>query len=212
MLLRFRKNNFVTTGNNMKARAFTLLELLLVMAILISLAVVVWPDLSASRASGRLENVADQLASLMKMARSGAMSTGSKYRCVFEVDGRLAVIEQEVDPLDSPGIFEPLSAHWARLDMGAEYISCLLVEFEQWEGLLKKEETAILDEIDKVEDSYISEPIVFYPDGTCDSVTVVIGDGEGNLYTLILNGLTGQIQMEQGRPAELEVLNDILGD
>jgi prepilin-type N-terminal cleavage/methylation domain-containing protein len=184
--------------NRTKARAFTLLELLLVMVIIVVLAMVIWPNIGSQNSSTRLEVSADQLASLLKLARSGAMSTGSMYRCVFETEGMYAVIETEVDPLQQPGVFEPLQSHWARLDMGKDQIRCLTVEFDEWESRLKAREAELTEGQEQIPGEGISPPIMFYPDGTSDSASIVLGDNDNHSVTLTLNGLTGQISLEKG--------------
>lgn len=184
--------------NRTKARAFTLLELLLVIVIIIVMAMVVWPNIGSRNSANRLEVTADQLASLLKLARSGAMSTGSTYRCVFQTDGMMAVIEAESDPLKSPGVFEPIKAHWSELDLGKDQIKCLAVEFDEWESQLKKQEAELLDAGEESRESGVSPPILFYPDGTSDSAIIVLGDNEDHSVTLTLNGLTGQISLEEG--------------
>jgi type II secretory pathway pseudopilin PulG len=184
--------------NRTKARAFTLLELLLVIVIIIVMAMLVWPNIGSRNSSTRLEVTAEQLASLLQLARSGAMSTGSTYRCVFETEGMYAVIESESDPLKAPGTFEAIKAHWSQLDMGKDQIKCLAVEFDEWESQLKEQEAELLEAKDKTQDDMGSPPIMFYPDGTSDTASIVLGDNENHSVTLTINGLTGQVNLEKG--------------
>jgi hypothetical protein len=200
------------TVNHSKARAFTLLELLLVIVIMIALAGVIWPSLSTRQAAGKLRSTSEQLASLMSLARGGAMSKGCSYRCVFEVDGMRAVIEEEADPLNHPGVFEPIKAHWAKLDLGKDDIRCLSVHFDEWEGLLKEEEAEILDRVDSKSEDHASPPILFYPDGTSDTATILLGDSENNNFTLTLNGITGQVKLERGNKFDSETIDKLLKD
>ncbi len=174
---------------------------MLVMGILMS---VIWPNIGARKSSGRLESTAQQLASLLTMARSGAMCTGSSYRCVFDTNGMRALIETEEDPVKQPGDFQPLKAHWASIDLGSDNIKCISVHFDKWDSLLKEQEAKILDNDKSESENADSPPIVFYPDGTSDSAMILLGDDYNNNFTLTLNGMTGQVTMTRGN--ELDVL------
>ena len=187
-----------SSGKTTKARAFTLLELLLVIVILMTLAALVWPNLGNRTSGGKLEFAARQLTSLLRMARSQSMSTGKLYRCRFERDGLRAVIEEETDGPQSSGAFEPLKADWAVVELGADNIKCLAVQFDPWETQLRDQETKVLDKDPENNKDLLYPPLVFYPNGTLDSATILLGNAEGRNFTLTINGLTGQILTEAG--------------
>jgi hypothetical protein len=172
--------------------------------VILAMAAVVWPNLGNRNSSTRLAMTANGLASLLKLARSGAMCTSSTYRCVFETGRMFAVIESETDPVKAPGVFEPIEAHWSKLDMGKDEIRCLAVEFDEWESSLKKQEADLLENDNQDEETEDSPPIMFYPDGTSDSATIVIGDKSDHCMTLMLNGLTGQVDLINGNKLDEE--------
>jgi len=187
------------TSRPVIARAFTLLELLLVIAVLVILAGVVWPNLGAQTSAGRLAFTAHQVANLIQFGRSESMCAGKPYRFRFDPENMRAVIEEETDPLGHPGEFEPIPAHWASVDLAEGNIRCLAIHFDPWESKLKEQEEQVLEGGEGKEATGESAgPIHFYPDGTSDSATLLLGDDTDRNYTLILNGLTGRIRVEQG--------------
>jgi len=184
--------------SNPKARAFTMLELLLVIVVMIVLTAIIVPNVRTRTAAGKIEYASRQLTGLLQLARSEAMATGKTYRLRFEVGGTKAMIEEELDPLKQPGVYEPVDAHWSTVDLGAGNVQCLVIEFDPWETLLREQEENVLDKEEKKEDEKLLPPILFYPDGTSDTATILLGNKDGWNYTLTINGLTGKILVEQG--------------
>jgi prepilin-type N-terminal cleavage/methylation domain-containing protein len=201
-----RTTCFSRHRNIAKARAFTLLELLLVIVIMCVLSAIVWPNMTGRRASETIKNKANQLAALLMFARSGSMSTGYQYRCVFELKGKKAVIEVESNPLEKPGEFEAVEGSWAKVDLGESGIACKLVQFNKWDNELKEEEANLLESNTQTQndDDETLAPILFYPDGTSDSARVLLGDEESNYITLSVNGMTGEVKIECGNKIDIE--------
>lgn len=180
-----------------KARAFTLLELLLVIVVLIFLAGVVLSNMDQRTAAGKLDYAARQLANLLQLARSEAMATGKGFRVRIEAEGTRAVIDEEADPIKEPGVFLLLKTHWAQLEFG-DGITCLTIQFDPWESQLKEQEAKVLEKEEETDKEGTCPPIIFHPDGTSDFAVILLGDRDNRNYTLTLNGLTGQIRVEQG--------------
>ncbi len=186
----------IVFGKKRKARAFTLLELFLVLAVLVSLAAIVWPSLGGERRIAKLKYSAKQLAILFQFARNGAMAEGREYRCVFKRNGGKVMIESQSEASGQGGSFEPIKAHWALLDLRKDDIRCVSVELDEWEKLLKEQEREIVEEDENIVSEY--EPINFYPDGQADSAVIVLGDSENNFVSLEFNGLTGETNIVEG--------------
>ncbi len=184
--------------NTEKARAFTMLELLLVVVVLVALGSIVWSNIGQRTSAGKLEYAARQLAGLMQLARSEAMVTGNTHRCRFDAGGMRAIIEMEADPLENAGVFEPIQSHWSKVDMESDNIRCMVIEFDPWETLLREQEAKVLEKENEKGKEDLLPPITFHPDGTSDSATVLLGNKDGWNYTLMINGLTGKITVEQG--------------
>ena len=200
-------NLFIIVPNSWrKARAFTLLELFLVLAVIIAIAALIWPELTTTTKIAQLKHSARQSAMLLKLARNGAMAEACKYRCVFKYNGKQMIIEYQVDPLNQPDHFERLKAHWSKLNLGEYNIRCLNVELDEWEKLLKAQEKEITEQDDEIQQKY--PPIVFYPDGRADSATIVLSDDKGNIVSLSLDGLTGEIKIVEGNILETDESED----
>jgi type II secretory pathway pseudopilin PulG len=193
-------NYKISHTNTMKARAFTMLELLLVIMIIMILGAVIWPSITNRTSGANLQFVSEQLAGLLQMTRSQSMITGNCHRCRFEPDGMQAVIEEESDPLAHPGVFEKIKTHWAVVDLGKDNIKCLTVQFDPWETLLRQEEASVLEtpEDNNTTSDLLCPPIAFYPNGSSDSAAILLGNSEDKNFTIKLNGLTGQVLVEQG--------------
>lgn len=181
-----------------------MLELLLVMVILIALAGVVWPNLGRQTSRARLEHSIRQLASLLKLGRAEAMSTGKSYRCRFDVGGMKALLEEETNPYKQPGVYETIKADWGQVDLSENNIKCLSVLFDPWESQLKDEEAKILERDDTTEKNDLGAPILFYPDGTSDTCSILLGDQDNRNFTLKINGLTGHIQIDDGNTQDVQ--------
>jgi len=183
-----------------KARAFTLLELFLVLTVIISLAAIIWPSLGGVTKMSQLKYSARELVMLLNLARNGAMAEGCRYRCVFRYEGKKALIEYEADALSQAENFKELKSHWAVLDLGKNNIRCVDVELDEWENLLREQEGEIVERNEQVSSEF--SPIMFYPDGQSDSATIVLCDEENNIVSVNYNGLTGEANVVEGNILE----------
>jgi len=173
-----------------KHEGFTLLELLVVVALLAMLAAMVWPVLSSDSPRGRLERSAERMASLLAMCRAQAMLNGRTYRLTWpglsdsssgnesEQESNDVVlqpiVEWETDSPDSSSQFEAVSAAWANEPVLASDITCWIVQVGQLD-YSKLEQTNGRFELP-------AEPalatVSFYPDGTSDDAVFVLGPQE----------------------------------
>jgi len=173
-------------------RAFTLLEVLLVIAVLVVLAALVAPNIAGRREQAQLEYIASHVSSLLSLARSTAMTTGRRHRCVFDENGSRMWIEHEVDPIEQGGQFEPINANWARFDLAEQDGRCVMVDLSGLHKLIRAKEIELLDQ-DLPEDVY--DPVEFRPDGRCDGGMIVLAGPSGRQTALELDGLTGQVRI-----------------
>jgi prepilin-type N-terminal cleavage/methylation domain-containing protein len=101
---------------------FTLLEVLIVAALMAFIAGLVLPVLINELEQERLPESARQMRALVQLTRANAMYEGRRFRIRFpdeeDLDGqgeqRQPLIEVERDPLSEPDVFEPVRAAWPR--------------------------------------------------------------------------------------------------
>ncbi len=101
---------------------FTLLELLLVIALLVILTGIVLPSFWGSLRAEALPTSARDLRSLIYVTRANAMLDGLRYRIRFPEPGEMddstreyqPLVEVESLPIEAPGRYEEVRASWAR--------------------------------------------------------------------------------------------------
>lgn len=122
-------------GPGTRRAAFSLVELLLVIALMLILAWFVVPVFTGELDRRHLEYSIDQVQSLLRSTRAQAMNDGKRYRICWpdedayeqtEENGKTLqpVLEVEADPIDEPGVFTEVKAVWARGDTLYEGIQC----------------------------------------------------------------------------------------
>jgi hypothetical protein len=99
------------------ARAFTLLEVLLVLGLLVALAGFAWPRMEGQFKATELSESAQRLRTALFMARSEAVLTGRRHRIRFETGDKQPIVEFEPNPLEQPGVYEPVRAIWLEEDL-----------------------------------------------------------------------------------------------
>jgi type II secretory pathway pseudopilin PulG len=198
--------NKTMRSNNRKARAFTLLELFLVIAVIVALGAIIWPNMGVRSQRANLEFGANQLSSLLQLARAGSMSSGTIYRARFNLEKMQTTIENEDDPINSPGTFAPVQAHWTVLRFDRDAISAVIIEFDEWQTELKSEEENVLERDEENGEAVetLLPTLMFYPDGTSDSAKILLGNLTDN-FTLTMNGLTGQVAVKHGNFLDSEI-------
>ncbi len=202
---------------------FTLVELVLTIALLLLLIGAVAVGFGSARTGAQLEEGAGQLESLFRFARAEAGSSGRRVQVRFVEAGDLGttnsssltpgvVVEWEPDPLSEPGRFVPLTAAGPFADRVND-----LVRFERmtesgmpesaagWEedldpdpGLESPDENAgIAADLPEALPAGIP-PVGFYPDGSSDSAELVLvsqDEADGRRLRLELSGLTGAVRL-----------------
>lgn len=162
---------------------FTLIELILVMIVLFTVATVVAPRFSDFFPSYQVRKTTEHLFAWARKARADAAVTGVRQRLVLDTKGKKFWIEYEARPVKEPGKFVLLSGAW-----GEEALPDG-VEFESLEGA---EATATNGDLKYLE---------FRPDGTCSEATLVLANDSGDRHTLRIEGATSKIYI---KPAEEE--------
>lgn len=183
-------------SNTSKSRAikrgFTLLELIMVVAILILVAALSIPAVSRSFTSQRLNKAADQVRTQMNRARIQSMKTGEVHALFYELGGdtfRMAEFNNEIQ-----NILEQ------RSDRRRDEVARSNVDFGndrlprdvRFIGHSVSEDARALETMGDVNaDTGQLLPILFYPDGTSQDATLYLQNIKGDTLSVNLRGLTG---------------------
>lgn len=190
--------------------AFTLLEVLLVVALLGLLAALVLPDFTTAAAAENLRESAHRLRALAAMCRAEAMNATCRHRILVRSDGSVRV-RRQADPLKAPHLYITPREDWAHVavllpDVWVEAVQMLPdgpSPIRIIDDQLEFPETE-LDPI-AVEDLDRPLEINFEPDGTCNSVRWVLRDARGHALLLTLDGRLGRVTIEPWNQATDEV-------
>jgi prepilin-type N-terminal cleavage/methylation domain-containing protein len=200
------------------APAFTLVELLLVIAIVGVLAMVVVPQFLGFSKHRQLDESVNRMKALVAMCRAEAMNQSRRYRIELHRDGSVAVAEQR-DPLTAPHEFVEVPEAWAVLPILMEDVWVasvlrlpegpppVLVDDRSIEFTKFEEQPVSITELD--------EPVYleFAPNGVSPSARWTLRNAGGHGRQLTLDGRIGRIevldldplrpdQIERPRPAE----------
>lgn len=179
---------------NKRQVAFTLVELLLTVALLLVLLAAMVFNFSTLRKGASLEEGTTQLEALFRFARAHAAGTGRQVQINFEEEvgdglsvplGNLSVF-WEPDPLTLPGVFEPLREAESYLNGIKDLISIEDVRPFGASQFVTSRPAASGSPAGPAEraDQDASEPqgfapILFYPDGSSDSAEIVLASRDG---------------------------------
>ena len=188
-----------------RRRAFTLLELLLVLGVLVIVSSMAWPVLDRLLTSERLAKSADRVRASWIAARTSAIESGRILAFRYEPEAGRFRLELR-DELEDSG--EALPASVAKLPLeqtlpdGVRFAAAKedLTSLEEppTENSEKPTDLANADQAD----ASLSEPILFFPDGTCSGARLTLRNDRGWSVDLQLRGLTGVVT--SGRPQRSE--------
>lgn len=179
-------------------RAVTLMEMILVLAVLVVIAAVAMPAFYGSLRSATLRSAAEQVRTEWNRAHIKAMKSGRIYVFRFQPGGRKFQIEpyQAADDAlnAAAGVNTFAPPPPASDDKGAESGTQLPEGIKFLEGMTAEEERA-----KAVEEAMgmgggggeWSRPILFYPDGVSSDAWLVVADEHDSAIRVELRGLTG---------------------
>src|SRR5205807_8050191 len=104
-----------------------LIELILVMIVIVTLATIIVPRFSDSFPSLQVRTSTERLFAWVRKARSDAALTGTRQRLLMDPANRKFWIEYEARPIKDPGKFTKLSGSW-REDLLPEEVSFETIE------------------------------------------------------------------------------------
>ena len=193
-------------------KGITLIEVLLVLAVLVMLAAMTWPAMDRPMTDQRLRKAADKVRTAWAKARVDAMSSGETFvfRCSLESDE--FTIESQAGPesvssmsSSSVGQFdegavestEPLSSRTRKLPRDVRFVDGE-VDYDTRAAILS----------DSTEDASrdtaggCMDPILFFPDGTTSTATLILESKYQRRIEVSVRGLTGMIAVGSTYPAE----------
>lgn len=200
------------------SRGFTVLELLLVLAVISTLVGLVIPSFYGSFRAEALPTSARDLRALVYQIRAQAMMEGMRFRVRFPREDELVdqpqrlgqpLVERESKPIEAPGVYEPVRAFWARDPVLRESIQCIGLEL----GMPRVSEE--LDELEEApefgeegEELEIEDVrLIFEPDGSSEWATFRLAwlrtpDEKEDPETapqlnVMIDGRTGQVWIQQ---------------
>ncbi|MFV1964354.1 MAG: Tfp pilus assembly protein FimT/FimU [Pirellulaceae bacterium] len=196
----------------------TLLEILLVMALLVAVAGMAMPALKAPMDNLRLRKAADMVRTEWVRSRVKAMESGRTYTFRYEPAGNQYVVEiwaASDDYLESSDLLGGGTTGMASPVVAAPAVASQMtptIEPPKTEELLENvffvgSETtedmrgAMLAETYQsqgvVADDAFSSPIFFYPDGTTSTARLVIANHRQRQVTLTIRGVTGIVEVSE---------------
>ncbi len=209
------------------AAAFTLVEVLVVLGLLVLLAGISWPVLESQITASELPESADRLCSALFMARSEAVLENRRYRIRFTEEAQQPLIERESDPIRFPGVFEPVTAAWAAEPILLSDVQVHHVVLGQpaWtKPLSRVDDAAALKqeqkELEEEDDSTKRERQRLLRGLTVDDAEgeeetrpaiVFESDGSAEWATLVLSRLTPEDKLEETTPQLWVVLDGRTG-
>jgi prepilin-type N-terminal cleavage/methylation domain-containing protein len=192
-----------------RRRAFTLLEVMLTMCLLVILAAMAWPSLQKPFAGMRLRKAADQIRAEWTTARVEAMNSGQTYlfryapnEDRFRVEGYSPEQAQGYSAFGTalgetgPGLRNTATVLAAREDILPEGVTFVASEtaVDTRAALMAAE----MEQSDTGEGGW-SDPILFYPDGTTSTVRLVLKNADDRYIEVQLRGFTGVITISEVR-------------
>lgn len=186
-----------------QASGFTLLELMIVAAVMVMLVAIATPSIVAMRRDAWLGEETDRVREIMAQARQFAVDEGIDYTFHYEVGGNHAVVlpaENEEDTSEA-------TSESGQTAVATEYARALLelpeelkirtpegVE-EQSESIDQKRFGSLVG--NQLEDKRWSKAIRFRFDGTSDDFELRVHDDDDLSCNVTLRGLTGSVRTTQ---------------
>ena len=189
-----------------RPRGFTLLEVVLALAILVLLAGIVVISVPGTWGSRSLEEGALRIETALRMARADAANKGRRLRLAFDEETGRPTVLWEPEPLTGPGEF-------------VEYTACTWKRFLEVEGVqVERCQFVGASAYRNIEEATYSggyatdtdrPAITFEPNGSSDSVVIELmatDAPETRRARVELDGMTGTVS---GRVLTLEELAEL---
>lgn len=181
--------------------AFTLIEILLVLAVLLLLSAVAWPVLDHVLADSQLKRSAETVGSALGGARIRAIDSGAAYQFRYEPTGRrwFAIPYDRDDLSGGVEATTGTSAAAARVLSGelATSLSFRAADQSNVVERLESEALSLLPNAVQLVNVQWSPPVVFYSDGSAQQASFDVLDKDGQAFRIEVRDLTGAVSIER---------------
>jgi prepilin-type N-terminal cleavage/methylation domain-containing protein len=179
-----------------RRRAYTLIELLLVLAIIVIAAAAVAPSLRGTMRNSAVKSAASTVRAELTRAHVMAMRTGRIHMFQYELGGTKYKIEPYIGPDDAleskdgeAGSMAPPAAH---NQQAKEPTLAEGTKFVMGDAAMESRAQRVEEEIMGMGGSGAtwSRPILFYPDGSSSDAFIIVGNDFNAGIRVDLRGLT----------------------
>ena len=181
----------ISQGKNGSRKAFTLIELILVLAIIVMIASLATPMMTRMLGRQSLRQGADRVRIEMGRARVEAIKTGEVHALFFLPEGNWFNVARFIQLPQQSGI---ASREQAQLNnrVYTGYEENFLPPRIRFSASSTEADSRSIQTLGDVKiDSDSIQPVLFYPDGTSQDATIYIQDERRNRIAVVLRGLTG---------------------
>lgn len=170
-------------------RAFTILELLLALAVLVLLLTLAVVGLDQLRSRAWLDEGVSRFETVLRMARTEAAGRGQRLQLAFDDASGAVDLLIEADPLGAPGQFQPFTGcTWLhQLPNDLVRVRRSVIGAAGFHANMSHDN----------DDAGLLDAITFYPDGSADSVRLELASlhPDDTRWAMIeLEGLSGRIR------------------
>lgn len=212
----FVSRPFGNTDRSRSSSGFTLLELLLVVAVLAAIASLTLPQIAWLLGDRRVVRAADQVREELMMARIDAMRNGRIMMLDGEIDSNQLRIRPYFSMADSVNAIDQTGSQSGLLSGADQGMLTTVMDDESQTKMIDLPEEISVANIAVVsaaraaeitqanlsnEASGFSSPILFYPDGTTSTAAVVVSDPKYGKITVKLRGITGDVTIGELEPS-----------
>ncbi len=195
-------------------RGISLQEMLVVLAIVVSLAGSAWPSLRGSLEKSQLRSGAKQLRTELAKTRLTAIESGEAYAlryqagtALFQVAPVSALKDIDDDSFDSSVLDQASQTAPQITDLELPE-GVLFSDAESKEAELERDEFVgaepKVEDFDEAESLEWSAPIVFYPNGRTSSAQIDLQNDQGHRIKVSLRGLTGSATVGELKKPEVD--------
>lgn len=200
---------FSPRGRGEKTRnGFTLMEMLLVLAILVLAVGISFPALNRLYVEHNLKEAAQLVQSRLATSRVHALDEGVPYQFLFELNGtRFLIIPEEPDAQATAGansssgaLMESVEPRWKMTGNIEQGILFEAAPTTLGTGHVSQDWLVGLPGAEQLANVTWAAPITFYPDGTSSGGDVQVADSRQEFIRLTVRGLTGGVTVSPIQP------------